>query len=74
MDIDYIWLIVALVITAVIGVVLHRWQRPVLPRLYVWITLIGTLYAYILHPQRPVRDRAHGVAMMPYGRGRWTRP
>ncbi|HKI81449.1 MAG TPA: hypothetical protein VKA04_07355 [Pseudodesulfovibrio sp.] len=51
MNIDYIWLIVALVITAVIGVVLHRWQRPVLPRLYVWITLIGTLYAtyYILN-------------------------
>lgn len=50
MNIDYIWLIVALVITVVIGVVLHRWQRPVLPRLYVWITLIGTLYAtyYIL--------------------------
>jgi hypothetical protein len=32
-------------------VVLHRWQRPVLPRLYVWITLAGTLFAtyYILN-------------------------
>jgi hypothetical protein len=51
MNIDYVWLIVAFVITAVIGVILHRWQRPVLPRLYVWITLVGTLYAtyYILN-------------------------
>ncbi|WP_338666513.1 hypothetical protein [Pseudodesulfovibrio methanolicus] len=51
MNIDYIWLIVAFAITAVVGVVLHRWQRPVLPRLYVWITLAGTLFStyYILN-------------------------
>ncbi|MEZ7195339.1 hypothetical protein [Pseudodesulfovibrio karagichevae] len=51
MNIDYIWLVVAFAITAVVGVVLHRWQRPVLPRLYVWITLAGTLFAtyYILN-------------------------
>ncbi|WP_207261217.1 hypothetical protein [Desulfovibrio sp. Huiquan2017] len=51
MNIDVTWLIVAVILSVLVGVVLHRWQRPVLPRLYVWITIIGTLFAsyYILN-------------------------
>ena len=45
------YLILAAVISIVIGVVLYLWQRPVLPFSYVVATVIGTLFAvyYILH-------------------------
>jgi hypothetical protein len=51
MYIEIKWAIAAIFITVLVGVVLHRWQRPVLPRLYVWISIVGTLFAsyYILN-------------------------
>ncbi|WP_272700670.1 hypothetical protein [Desulfovibrio sp. Fe33] len=51
MRIEPEWLIVAAVISGLVGVVLHRWQRPPLAKRYVWITVFGTLFAlyYILN-------------------------
>jgi len=51
MGIELKWAIVAVVISGLVGVMLHRWQRPVLPRLYIWITIVATLLAsyYILN-------------------------
>ncbi|WP_316901170.1 hypothetical protein [Pseudodesulfovibrio indicus] len=51
MTLEIPYLILAAVIAVIVGAVLFRWQRPVLPTGYVIVTVLGTLFSvyYILH-------------------------
>ncbi|AMK12118.1 MAG: hypothetical protein AB7E51_02155 [Pseudodesulfovibrio sp.] len=51
MTLEIPYLILAAVIAVIVGAVLIRWQRPVLPTGYVIVTVLGTLFSvyYILH-------------------------
>lgn len=51
MQIEIGWLVLAVVITACIGFILYRWQRPRLSKPYLVVAAIAMLFAvyYILN-------------------------